>query len=607
MNTIHAQLSSVLRVTETSVLFVPSPDHAIDLETISCAPAAHRQLLQENGLVAKVWIALDTQTSADKKVHNSIDNGANAIHAYPARSSPERSMDRNTPRTLTPDERVGLWTRALQEANLIDKSSGKCSVLAECITSAVVWPLVSIEDYADRRAIMHARKSASAVSSSSSSLPILSMQEITLMTPHGRAWMTVIWMPRYPMDLATWSRCYLDHNQWPPEKALISLVHSVTQGLLALHTMDDTISSMCTHTLFALTNSVKPHSLRESAEWCPSPRRCHWELNNLTMDKVLVCQDNGTPRFVLSTSPLFDRRRTSISANAPHLGDAEVEDETEDEELRMSRCYLAPEQIVGPVVPVQRPRCEVWALGVMTYLVACGRTRRTHAPALPHPLPREGGYHRPGRTVRPLNHPRLTPDTLAQTVRRDLKCGAYSGVLKGLILLLLGQDDRTRPSLTLLDRLLQDLNRDSPLHRFPFTLGSLDLIKVPEPASVQIHLTARRYRSREACCACRHPRPLRRCRSCQREMRATSGSWSGVELLPGLMTVYPLQMMYLYPLIDAHTDERMRRHLLRRALPPGRPSSRSNNTDNDVHVGDSSPSGGCTAAAAAAGGGGATR
>lgn len=162
----------------------------------------------------------------------------------------------------------------------------------------------------------------------------------------------------------------------------------------------------------------------------------------------------------------------------------------------------------------------VWALGMIVYQIACGtpslsaqlkrwnKLRKENLRMLPVPrLPQEESQQQtstdnPPSTwgdgplplpvsssssscvsgsveFYPLNHPLMTPDGMVARVRRDLESGEYSPVLVHLLSLLLSGDAWTRPKLSTLSQMLPDLNRSVPVLRFPFALGSFDVLLLP--------------------------------------------------------------------------------------------------------------------------------
>lgn len=165
--------------------------------------------------------------------------------------------------------------------------------------------------------------------------------------------------------------------------------------------------------------------------------------------------------------------------------------------------------------------CPVWALGMIIYHIACGtpslsaqlerwttcrkdRLSQLPLPHLPGSLPSPTPFpcsssmwcesvsssisSSPSFSdalLYPFNHPLMTPDGVVAQIRRDLEPGQYSSLLVHLLCLLLSPDPMTRPRCHFLTELLLDVNRRMPVLRFPFALGSFDVLVLPNAPPLQ--------------------------------------------------------------------------------------------------------------------------
>lgn len=262
-------------------------------------------------------------------------------------------------------------------------------------------------------------------------------------------------------------------------------------------------------------------------------------FTNFEMEDILVSEVMEEPRFVLSVSPYTNTDKLHLISRDsskllwlpfyPYVSPEQIQCAMEEEATESgsgeglpAASHTSPSlpPSTSPLIPIRQPsRFVVWALGMMAYQIACGtpalstqvkrwkKLRRQHPPQLPlpqlqrratHPSSREScpsTWYDGGLTpfpfsvlssskgtlpVYPLNHPLITPDVIVSYIRRDLQPGQYSPILMHLLGLLLSPDPHTRPSIPSLSLMLPDLNRSMPVLRFPFALGSFDVLSLTD-------------------------------------------------------------------------------------------------------------------------------
>lgn len=524
-------LHSVTRISGTSVFLTPREEETLDFRTINSAPPSHRSVLQKNGLTAKICIGLTF-----------IDTGTDEL-------SPEELKEY----TYSFEGRLKLWRNALVKSKLIEENPSSVNVPAAL--SKKPWPLLSEEVFSRRMHYYAERKKCSEVHTSSFCVPSVSLQQTFYKEPGLKASIGIVWMPRYKYDLIEWCELRLNGGRWIPEQHLTTLIHHTAVGLSAIKK------------LMGEMNSASVTALESGT--VESTRVTFYAPVTFEMDDVLVHEGDNAPVFSVTLSPLADD--TKIAAAVAN----------EDYVNLSLYPYLAPEQVYSSGTPERFQRYDVWALGAMIYAIASG------TPSLASQIRRQSKRR---EYDMPMNHPCATPAHVIRRVRRDLEPGGYSSAMASMISLLLSQDHLTRPSWATVDRMMQDLNRVIPLYRFPFVIGSYDLLRLPTPDLVQLNPTARKYITSDICCVCRKERNLANCTIREHTPAVASPSWCNDEPLPGInASNEACHMAYLYPLMPPLANDRDTRRLLLQALP--RHSANSHNlnaTSNSENVSYSS-------------------
>ncbi|KAG5475307.1 hypothetical protein LSCM1_03420 [Leishmania martiniquensis] len=551
-------LGSVHSISGRSIFFVPLENEHLDLKTVSTAPPSHRSVLQRNGLVAKVSVGVTFYE-------------ARAAGTPPtARTSPTRDTCECDPAgagehlRLTTAKRKELCRRALVYAGLL-RNHGDELVIPEELAETP-WPVHTEKEYTELMEEMTARKACAAVNTSRFCVPVLSIEEFVYKHKGVRVCLGVAWMPRYSYNLRQWAATFAQSGHRVPEASLLALLHHVTTGAVALRAAASVASNPDAVLSLALTlEKVLVHRASE-AEQKPAKEA---DSGNAGGDVTFVltvgaCQwRQAEPRANQSsvTNGTARSRRGSFT-NRP-IGLAE-------EQL----LYRTPEDCSPRLYPTHgsaAAKRDVWTIGVMLYLLASGvagagsiagaslRSRNPHGARM--------------RELAPLNSAELTPDALWKRLRRELECRGYGSTIVTVIAQLLSLDPLTRPSLSTVDRLLQDLQRPTPVYRFPFALGSYDLLRMQDPADIDLNPGARRYTMAGACILCKKQRDSTPvcAKGGDHVPGLSSPSWSDDEPLPQLPGMALHYMTFLYPLCGS-SDERQRRKQVALALQSARSS-----------------------------------
>ncbi|KAL7703463.1 hypothetical protein N2W54_008193 [Lotmaria passim] len=539
-------LGAVHHIGEHSIFFLPSRSHSLDFKTLSTAPPCHRAVLRRHGLVAKVYASIACTDEAGKEMF--MINGDGLDSGNGITTSAQREA-------LSLSGRQELWRSALTYAGLL---SDKGAVLATPYAfQSTQWPFLSTTQYRDyvRQAVE--RSTCAAVNSSTFCVPLLSLQEYVYKRGDLQLCLAVIWMPYYPQNLRQWVATFEAAGKPVPEASLLTMLHHMTIAQLTVRS-GDTIAG------------------RSEAVAGMTP---------LSVDSILVYHNdegkedwNDEPIFLLTVSVNEERCAPSTESGA---GSPTRPADSTQQQLAL---YRPPEECTPRLYPASVPdtaKRTVWALGVVLYLVASGRVSiqtppagatasGTNANCKAPPVTRGPCRARTFEEV-PLNAAAMTPDALWKRLRRDLECRGYHGTLTTVAAQLLSLDPLTRPSLTTVDRMLQDLHRPTPILRFPFAIGGYDLLRLPNPAtSVELNPGARRYTFAETCVLCKKPRSSTAVCAKGGDHQAagvTSPSWNDEGgLLPDIGAVSDTTYVtYLYPLCDA-ANGRQRRKQVAHAL-----------------------------------------
>ncbi|RNF10523.1 transferase [Trypanosoma conorhini] len=410
--------------------------------------------------------------------------------------------------TLTHAERLRLWWTVLLSSGTVETDLSSVEVPAEL--GDAKWPVLDERELLRRMEAAEARGRDGALRESPHVVPVLSVKRFVHKDQDRRAMLGVVWMPLYKQNLLHWSEKRL-HSQFIPEPLLVTLLRQLITGLLALH---------------ASTGTYLPY---------------------LTMENVLIShEENEQPTFLL----------VPFVAQLLRLEDTPMDS-------LISFSFLPPECLTQPRRSLNNARSLVWSLGMLLHQLASGVLRNGAAVV--------GARHDSMRKKfeRPLNHPLLSPSDVVRYVRRDLQRGPYSNILIHLIVLMLGQDPRTRSTLQLLDGMLFDFLRYKPIVRFPFSVGPLDLLRLSHPAEVVIHPQRKRYVFKATCVICKVERNSERCLNAEHLLGPCSPLWSGDEMLPAYVVERPHSCMtYLFP-PTARLEERKQLHYTKSALQSG--------------------------------------
>lgn len=545
-------LGGLHKITDRSVFFIPLEKDHLDLTTLSTAPPSHRGVLQRNGLVAKAFVGVTFYDACTSAAHSS------------SRTSPAREMcesdatDSAEHRKLSAAQREDLWRAALVYGGLLHDKWDALATPEEL--TATPWPVHTEMQYAELMEELLARKACTTANTSSFCVPVLSIDEFVYKHKGVRVCLGVAWMPRYAYNLREWAATVEQSGHRVPEASLLALLHHVTTGALALRTATGTADKK--DAALSLSVTLEKVLVYRASE---AEKKIAKEADSDEAGEGLV--------FALSTGSFRWRRaepcadknsrtnvptRSRIRALTNHL--------IVPEEGQL--LYRTPEECSPGLYPTHgsaAAKRDVWTLGVALYLVASGVAGTGHA-ATTSPSNR-GPRFAPLRELTPLNSAALTPDSLWKRLRGELERRGYSSTIVTVIAQLLSLDPLTRPSLSTMDRMLQDLHRPTPVCRFPFALGSYDLLRMPNPTDIKLNPGARRYTMEGVCVLCKKHRgstPL--CaKGGDHVPGLSSPSWSDEELLPQLHGMDLHYITFLYPLCGS-SDERRRRKQAAHAL-----------------------------------------
>eukprot|EP00796_Vickermania_ingenoplastis_P008730 gene8730-6136_t len=450
------------------------------------------------------------------------NNGLIAKICIGVRINPSDTRQRKEAEELIygPEGRLKLWRSLLASHKLIATDS---DVVVPTFLARESWPLLSEDEYERRVQYYKAREGSNEVNQSPFCAPILRIYEGTHKEHGIFARMCVVWMPRYATDLISWSECHINSGRWVPEQKLTTVVRHVTSSLM-------TITALPPWRKMEAGNDEDVLNKDEVMRL----------ITNLEMEDVLVNEDDTELTFLLTASPFQNQEKLAI-----------VSRDTSYQKLQFYP-YMAPEQVEkNEILVIASPRYAVWALGMMVFSIASA------VPSLSSQLKR----YRKKKGELPLNHPDMTPDVLVKRIQRELEPGGYTPALTSLIALLLSTDYTTRPQLSTIDQMMPDLNRVMPVLRFPFAIGSFDLLHLPETDKLHLNARARKYISHDICCVCKKARNLFTCKHKEHTPAVTSPCWSSDEPLPGVMSNENVHVTYLYPLAPKMEERDVRRKL----------------------------------------------
>ncbi|KPI88029.1 hypothetical protein ABL78_2905 [Leptomonas seymouri] len=533
-------LGAVHHVSEHSVFFLPSHSDHLDFETLGTAPPCHRAVLQRSGLVAKIYAAAtfyeDKVAAASTRHSRTHEEGALVKHD-----------------ALSLDGRQEVWRSALTYAGLLVSKDAALHIPTHL--ESTPWPYVTLSQYRKFVKQAIARANCAAVNSSNFCVPILSVQEYAYKRLDIEVSLAVMWMPRYPLNLRQWAATLGATGRPIPEPLLLAMLHHITIAQLTIRS-GDTMAGRS--------------ELTAAAASVP------------TLDSVLVHasgreKEGGARDW--SDEPTFVLSASASDENSERPADSPA-DSAQPPPPQQFPLYRSPEEcnpMLYPALALGTTKRAVWGLGIVLYLLASGRAHLV-APqgcvALSDGSSKSTPHNqRRARVVEEtlFNAAVMTPDALWRRLRRDLEPRGYGGTLTTVVAQLLSLDPLTRPSLTTVDRMLQDLHRPTPIHRFPFAIGSYDLLRLPNPTStIELNPGARQYTFAEVCLLCKKPRGSTAVCLKGGDHQATgvtSPSWNDEsELLPAVVPVSEsTYMTFLHPLCGA-ADERQRRRLAAHAL-----------------------------------------
>ncbi|CAJ1028933.1 hypothetical protein Q4I30_005016 [Leishmania utingensis] len=546
-------LGSLHNISERSIFFIPLENDRLDLKTVSTAPPSHRSVLQRNGLVAKVCVGVTLYEAWAPTI------------SPPSYTSPggetcaSDAADSVGQRTLSAARREELCCSALVYAGLLhDRWDGL--VIPEEF-AATPWPVHTEKQYTELMEELMIRKACATVNTSGFCVPVLSIDEFVYKHKGVRVCLGVTWMPRYPQNLWQWAAQFAQSGHRVPEASLLALLHHVTAGALSLSTAISTASRLnATPSLSVALEKVLVY---------PAAEVVKRTANKADSDEV-----GGGFTFVLSTGafkwrqaePCADKN-SERNATAHFCKECRINHViVPDAELLL---YRPPEDCSPELYPTNgnaAAKRVAWELGVVIYLLASGVAGTGNATAVTSPC------HRSSRCVRlrelaPLNSADHTPDSLWKRLRQELERRGYSSTIVTVVAQLLSLDPLTRPSLNTVDHMLQELQRPTPVRRFPFALGSYNLLRMPNPTDISLNPGARRYTMEGRCVLCKRQRGSTA--SCAKGSDHIPGlsspSWSDEELLPQLPGMHSHYITFLYPLCGS-SDARRRRKLVALAL-----------------------------------------
>ncbi|KAG5499225.1 hypothetical protein JIQ42_04038 [Leishmania sp. Namibia] len=551
-------LGSLHSISDRSIFFTPLENDHLDLKTVSTAPPSHRSVLQRNGLVAKVCVGV---TFYEARVSGTPPTSHTSTARDTGESGPTASVEHHS---LSAAKRKELCCLALVHAGLLCAKGDELVIPEEF--AATPWPVHTEKQYTELMEQLTARRACTAVNTSSFCVPVLSIEECVYKHKGVRVCLGVAWMPRYSHNLRQWAVTFAASGHRVPEASLLTLLHHVTTGALAMRTAANVVGQ--TDEALSLSVTLEKVLVHRGSK-----------AEKKTAKEVDSGNAGGGLAFVLTTGACEWRQaeprvdQNSGTNEAACSGKGRFTNHLivlEEEQL----LYRTPEDCSPRLYPTHgsaAAKRDAWTLGVVLYLLASGLagTGRAAATSLRSRSPRRACM----RKLAPLNAAVLTPDSLWRRLRRELECRGYSGTIVTVITQLLSLDPLTRPSLSTVDRMLQDLQRPTPVHRFPFALGSYDLLRMQNPADIDLNPGARRYTMAGACILCKKQRDSTALctKGGDHVPGLSSPSWSDEELLPQLPCMDLHYMTFLYPLCGS-SDERQRRKQVALAL-QGPPSS----------------------------------
>ncbi|KAH9593046.1 hypothetical protein LSM04_006390 [Trypanosoma melophagium] len=485
-----------VHITSTSVFFTPKEGESLDFQTVCSTPKAHRELLQRNGIIAKVILTVSSASSS--------------LGDFKTRQG-----------------RLRIWWKVLLRSGLVQPDIS--SVTVPVSMDNVLWPIVDEKTFTARMNIAARSWGDESLRECPCIAPVLSVEHFLYKEQDIVGRLGVIWMPNYTCSLQQWSERELS-RRYVAESTLYALINQMTIGLLALRGSRSSSSSY------------------------------------FLMKDILVATTNTEegPTFVLNTLG-FQEEEEKVEKR-------DKEDVFVTEKCNMSSIlypFLPPELVIDSNKSFRNAKYDVWALGMIVYNISSGVLQTGKRLS-------DISYRMINRNKElPFNHASLTPSDIMRRVRRDLQPGLYSNPFIHLVLFMLAQDPLTRPSLCRLDQMLQGFLRHQSIIRFPFAIGSFDLLRIRNPENVLIDPSKGIYITKAECVLCKR----RRCNSNNRSGNKNSSHitnlpacapmdhrpavcsplWSTDELLPGYIVTNHSHMTYLHPLVRKLEDKEKRR------------------------------------------------
>ncbi|CAD2215549.1 hypothetical protein AGDE_13160 [Angomonas deanei] len=488
----NVKLTHVHRVSEKSVLLTAKEGATLDFGTINSCPPAHRGLVQQNGLIAKVWLSISEKGLSAQEQKSIFVDGAGT---------------------------VPIWKEALTLSGLTTADTAFQPTSA----TQIPWPILREAEYKERVVFAQARQLCETVDSSHFCVPICFLQTYSHKIKTYAVNVCVVWMPLFKKTLVAWSESFLSKKKVIPKSHLTRLVSQTASALNAWH-------------------KIILNTQASEIRGCPE---------TLEIDDILVSESNGEPTFSISASMM--KNRSKIDA-AVKLKDSQYAN-------LQYYPYLAPEQVSPTGYIIKKPTFDVWVIGMILFNVATG------VPSLKAQVKKMADQ---AEKTAPFNHPDISPETIVNTIRTEMEKSGYGPDLISLTALLLSVDYRCRPTLNIVENMMVELDRSNPIFRFPFSIGSYDLVRLPDSKDVEVNLSARKYVTKDLCVLCNEVRKLVKCTHGDgtHTPAITSASWASDEPLPGFIRP-SCAMSYLYPLVP-HSKTKRSGGSLRPVLAPRR-------------------------------------